>query len=236
MTRNRLLLIFLIASLIFGGAAFAQHEMGEGEPRDELDRESRIPLNVAAAGEIGFVYESYSSPQQEAEEEEDVPRLAPQQFRSTEPSTPREERPGRAHAVLEFTNDLSRAYIHVEIANIDPENIVLVHLHCGRPGQLGPIIVDFGMMGDVSEFLADGTMSLEIRNADLEAVIENGAGFVGAFTAGCPIVPTIPNDRFRTIAGLEYVARQGELYFNLHTAGQTFYGDVRGTFYLVEME
>jgi len=36
-----------------------------------------------------------------------------------------------------------------------------------------------------------------------------------------------------TIAGLEYIARQSELYFNLHTAGQVYFGDIRGQFHLV---
>ncbi len=119
--------------------------------------------------------------------------------------------------------------------DVDADKVNLLHLHCGRPGQLGPIIVDFGMMGSVSEYLADGTMSLEITNADLEMVIDNGEGFVGAFTAGCPITPGGAPGRFTTIGGLEYVARQGELYFNLHTTAQTFYGDIRGAFYPVEL-
>ncbi len=220
--------------------AFAQEEEGghggmfEGEPRPELERESPIPLNPAAATEIGFVYEAYLSPQQEGDEEENTPRLTPQIFQSTESSVPREQRPARGHAVLEFTNDLSRVYVHLAVSDVDADKVNLLHLHCGRPGQLGPIIVDFGMMGSVSEYLADGTMSLEITNADLEMVIDNGEGFVGAFTAGCPIAPGTPG-RFTTIGGLEYVARQGELYFNLHTTAQTFFGDIRGAFYPVEL-
>jgi len=175
------------------------------------------------------------SPQQEGGEEEETPRFIPDVFRSTTPSVVREERTSRAHAVLEFTNDLSRAYLHVELVNVDPEEIVLFHLHCGRPGQLGPIIVDFGMMGDLSEYFEDGQFTIEITNADIEAVLDNSEGFLGAFTAGCPIVATIPNERVVTLGGLEYIARQGELYFNLHTTGQTFFGDIRGAFYPVTM-
>lgn len=222
---------------LMAGSVVAQDGHGgmEGEGREELARESTIPLNVEAGSEIGFVYEAFPSPQQEGGEEEETPRFIPDVFRSTAPSVPREDRPSRAHAVLEFTNDLSRAYLHVELANVDPEEIVMFHLHCGRPGQLGPILIDFGMIGDLQTYFEDGMLSVEITNADIEAVINNAEGFLGAFTAGCPIVSTIPNDKVKTIGGMEYIARQGELYFNLHTAGQTFFGDIRGAFYPVDM-
>lgn len=212
------------------------HGTFEGEPRPELERESPIPLQPEAASEIGLVYEAYLSPQQQGDEEENTPRFVPSQFQSTEPSVPREERPARGHAVIEFTNDLSRAYVHLEVINVNPEDVNLLHLHCGRPGQLGPIIVDFGMMGNVSEYLADGRMTVEVTNADLEAVIDNSEGLIGAFTGGCPIFLANPGDRFTTIGGLAYVAAQGELYFNLHTKAQTYFGDIRGAFVPVQLD
>jgi hypothetical protein len=64
-------------------------------------------------------------------------------------------------------------------------------------------------------------------------VTDGIANPLDAFTRGCPIVPSLPADKVRTIAGMELIARQGELYFNLHTAGQTYFGDIRGQFYLV---
>lgn len=222
--------VLMVSSSVAQEGGHGGHGEFEGEPRPELEQESSIPLQPEAAAEIGLVYEAYLSPQQEAGEEEDTPRFTPQAFLSTESSVPREERPARGHAVLEFANDFSRAYVHLAVTNLDTDTVNLLHLHCGRPGQLGPIIVDFGMMGDVTEYLADGVMSLEITNADLEMVIDNGEGFVGAFTAGCPIIAANPLDRHTTIAGLAYIASQGELYFNLHTTAQTFYGDIRGMF------
>ncbi|MEM9952420.1 MAG: CHRD domain-containing protein [Chloroflexota bacterium] len=228
-----LVCLLLTLALSLHSPVIAQHgDHGEfeGEPRPELDRESPIELQAESSGEIGLVYEAYLSPQQEAGEEEDTPNFTPQVFQSTEPSVLREERPARGHSVIEFTNDLSRAYVHLEVINFDPEKVNLLHLHCGRPGQLGPIIVDFGMMGDVSEYLSDGRMTIEVTNADLEMVIENGEGLVGAFTAGCPIFAANPLDRYTTIAGLAYIAAQGELYFNLHTEAQTYFGDIRGAF------
>lgn len=198
------------------------------EHRDEITPRISVALDPSAGSEIGMVFESYLSPQQEADEESDVPAAAPDVFKSTAPSTPREERDSRGHGVVAFTRDLSRAYVHLAIENIEPEDIVMAHLHCGKPGILGPIIVDFGKTGDVSEYFADGRLDYEIKNSDLERVIEDGHGIVGAFTAGCPINPARPNDRIRTISGMAVVAEQGELYFNIHTKGQTFYGDIRG--------
>ena len=228
---KRLVMVCLTA--LITNVAFAQegHNHGtSGESRAEHEQPPMIDLKVEAASEIGAVYEAYPSPQQAGGEEEDTPRFIPDTFRSTAPSTPREERTGRGHAVLEFTHDLSRAYIHFEVANIHPEDVAMLHLHCGRPGQLGPIIVDFSLMGNVQQYLEDGVMSLEITNADLEAVVENSAGLIGAFTGGCPIITTLPQDKAVTIGGLEYIAQQGELYINLHTHGQVYFGDIRGAF------
>ena len=197
------------------------------EPKAEVDVVVDIGLDPLAGDEIGVVYEAWLSPQQEAEEEEDTPPGAPAQFLSSAPSTPREERDSRAHGTVAFNRELSRAYVHLEIANIDPDDINLVHLHCGRPGQLGPIMVDFGATGDVSEYFADGVLSYEITNDDIAAAT-HGHGIVGAVTAGCPIVRAIPGDRHRTVAGMAHIAAEGELYFNIHTVQQTFYGDIRG--------
>lgn len=231
-TLAKTLMSVCLATLIVN-LALAQdghNHSASGESRAEHAQPPTIDLNVEAAGEIGAVYEAYPSPQQEGGEEEDTPRFIPDTFRSTAPSTAREERLGRGHAVLEFTNDLSRAYLHFEVVNINPAEVVMLHLHCGRPGQLGPIIVDFSLMGDIQQYLEDGVMSLEITNADLEAVVENSEGLIGAFTGGCPIISTLPQDKAVTIGGLAYIAQQGELYLNLHTNGQVYFGDIRGAF------
>ncbi|MEO1063047.1 MAG: CHRD domain-containing protein [Actinomycetota bacterium] len=197
------------------------------EPKDEIPVAFDLGLDPHAGGEIGLVYQAWLSPQQEAEEEADVPTGAPEQFLSTEPSTDREERDSRGHGTVAFNRELSRAYVHLEIADIDPDDINLVHIHCGRPGQLGPIMVDFGATGDVSEYFADGVLSYEVTNDDIAAAT-HGHGVVGAVTAGCPIIQTIPGDRHRTIAGMAHIAAEGELYFNVHTVQQTFFGDIRG--------
>lgn len=201
---------------------------------EEVPPVSGIPLDPARGSEIGAVFEAFLSPHQEGGEESDTPGFIPQTFRSTAPSVERNERDSRGHGTLSFTRDLSRAYAHVVIENVDPATINMFHIHCGRPGQLGPIIVDFGIDHDVAELFADGELSLEITNEDIVAVTEHGHGAVAAFTAGCPIIPSIPNDRVVTVAGMAQIAFERELYFNLHTTSQTYFGDIRGQLHPVD--
>ncbi len=186
-----------------------------------------IALNPSQGANIGLTYEAFLSPLQEPDEEENTPRLAPQEFRSTAPSTPRSQRTSRGHGIVRFTNDLSMAYVDIQAENVNPEDIVLFHIHCGRPGVLGPILADFTLSGNLPEDFADGRFSAVLTNSDLEAVVNAGEGLVGAFTAGCPIGQGIP-DKVKTIAGMQYIAEQGDLYFNLHTTAHTFYGEMRG--------
>ena len=35
----------------------------------------------------------------------------------------------------------------------------------------------------------------------------------------------------QTIGGMEHIAREGLLYFNLHTKAHTYYGEMRGQIY-----
>jgi hypothetical protein len=228
--------IISVMMLALSGVILAQEgHGGDGEHRAESEMQSLVPLNPAAGSEIGFVYQAYLSPHQQGGEEEDTPAFIPAEFRSTAPSVPRNERTSRGHAVLEFTNDLSRAYVFLAVENVNAEDVVMLHLHCGRPGQLGPIIIDFGLAGNVAEYLADGVMSIELTNEDIVAASASSGGLIDAFTSGCPIVPTIPTDKVRTIGGMQLIAEQGELYFNLHTRGQTYFGDIRGQFSEVEL-
>ena len=217
----------VIAIFLFTGGP-DHGEMIALEPKDEVEPPFDIGLDPTAGTEIGLVYQAWLSPQQEAEEEADVPNGAPEQFLSTEPSTEREERTSRGHGTVAFNREMSRAYVHLELFDVDPNDIVLAHLHCGKPGQLGPIIVDFGATGDLAEYFADDVLSYEITNLDIAAEASHAHGIVGAATAGCPIILANPGDRHRTIAGMATVAAQGELYFNIHTAQQTFFGDIRG--------
>ena len=211
------------------------HSMAEAESHTpEISIESPIPLNPGKGKEIGFIYEAYLSPEQEGEDEEDTPAAAPEVFKSTASSVPRALRPSHGHGVLSFTNDLSEAYVHIAIEDVNPEDIVMFHIHCGKPGQLGPIIVDFGLKGDHAQYFEDGVFSMVVTNEDIVANTDHGEGIVGAFTAGCPITLALPLDKVKTVGGMQTIAEEGELYFNLHTKGQTFFGDIRGQLHRVE--
>lgn len=222
------LILTSVMVVALGGSMSAQEGHGGGGERPEIEKESPIVLNPSEGSEIGAVYEAYLSPQQEGGEEEDTPGFIPASFRSTAPSVPRNERTSRGHGVVEFTNDLSKAYVYLAVENINLEDVVMLHLHCGRPGQLGPIIVDFSIIGDIHSYLEDGVMRAEVTNEDIVAAASHGLNPIDAFTSGCPIVPSIPNEKVKTVAGMALIAAQGELYFNLHTKGQTYFGDIRG--------
>lgn len=201
---------------------------------DEISPVSGVELKANTGHEIGYVFQAWMSPQQQGGEERDTPTLTPSIFKSTANSVDRNDRPSKGHGTLAFTKDFSKAYAHVAIEGVKAEEIIMFHIHCGKPGQLGPIIVDFGIKHDVSKLFADGELSLEITNEDIVATKENGHGLVGAFTAGCPITTAIPLDKVVTVAGMANIAFERELYFNLHTKGQTFYGDIRGQLHPIE--
>jgi hypothetical protein len=190
------------------------------EPRPALQPERGV--------EIGTRYQAWLSPHQEGGEEADTPAMVPRQFRATTASLNRDERKSAGHGVLRFTRDLSRAYVDVRIAGIDPASITMFHIHCGKPGMLGPILVDLGMKRDIRQAFAGNLLTAEIRNEDLVAVVKHSHGPIGFFTGGCPILIGNPLDRVKTIAGMAALAREGDLYFNLHTTGQNYYGDIRG--------
>jgi hypothetical protein len=206
------------ALLLTAAASMAE----EVAPRDG------ITLDHAAGSEIGHIYQAWLSPLQESGEEADTPAFVPNEFRSTAPSIDRNVRLSRGHGTLAITRDLGRAYAHVKIEGVNPADIVMFHIHCGLPGQLGPILVDLGHGTDLHTAFADGELSVEITNEDLVAVLDHGHGLISAFTAGCPNLPALPMDRVVTIAGLAQIAAEGELYFNLHTKGQVYFADIRG--------
>jgi hypothetical protein len=188
------------------------------------------PLNPAKGSEIGTVVEGFLTPQQEPGEEKDAPSVIPDALKSKGPMRLRAERTGRGHAQVRFTKDLSRAYVDVKLENIPARDVVMFHIHCGRPDMLGPIIVDFGHFDDLTTKLAGGTYSFEVTNTVIERTAAGGHGLLALLTAGCPVDPAnvVLFGKVKTVAGMEYIARKGELYLNLHTRGQMFYGDIRG--------
>jgi hypothetical protein len=184
----------------------------------------------------GLVFEAFLSPHQEPDEEENTPSSTPAMFRSTAPSQSRAQREAaghRGHGQVRFSNDFSRAFVDVRVEGVKPETINMFHIHCGKPGILGPILVDFALATDLKENISDGLFSVELTNEHLVKTAEHGHGsLIGAFTMGC-VVPSPSLGSFKptkvsTIAGMAQIAAEGELYFNLHTTGQTYFGDLRG--------
>jgi hypothetical protein len=96
----------------------------------------------------------------------------------------------------------------------------MFHIHCGNPGILGPILIDFSESTDIQKDLADGVLPVELKNEHLVKVVDHGHGLVGAFTAGCAIPDGAPTSKVSTIAGMMQYALQRQLYFNLHTPGR----------------
>ena len=192
-------------------------------------------FNLNGGSEIGWSFEAFLSPLQEPGEENDTPTLTPAVFKSTTPSLSRAERVAnahRGHGIVRFTKDLSKAYVDVVIEGTDIETINMFHIHCGRPDTLGPILIDFALATNIQENFADGVFSVEVTNELISETVNHGHGIVATFTAGCPIPNPMPA-KVATVAGMFAIAQQGELYFNLHTTGQTFFGDIRGQIYEV---
>jgi hypothetical protein len=184
-----------------------------------------------ALGATSFtVYEAYMSPLQQPGEETEVPKVLEKSLGSTAPSTPRESRKSRGYGQLRFAKDLSKAYVDVEITGVNAADIIMFHIHCGPPGVLGPIIVDFGEDESPSKKLASGKMSLEITNKNI-VFIKDMKGLKASLPESCPAELGFLPTQTKTVAGLEYLARKGVLYFNLHTKAHTYYGEMRGQIY-----
>lgn len=202
-----------------------------------------------ALGATTFIaYDAFLSPQQEGDEEDVAPKnIEP---KSTPPFTPREQRKSRGYGQIRFARDLSRAYVDVQIAGLNPADILMFHIHCGPPGYLGPILVDLGKAagGDLKTTFAGGKLSVEISNSQLNTVSTLPSGHGLKPPEACPVdagFPYSPDQLVRkqplpnpvkTIAGMEYLARKGVLYFNLHTKSHTFYGEMRGQIYAAQKE
>jgi hypothetical protein len=196
---------------------------------------STSALEPGRGREPGLLFEAYLSPHQEPDEEENTPKTTPKVFRSTTPSQTRAAREAaghRAHGQVRFSKDLSRVFVDVKIEGIDPATVNMFHIHCGKPGILGPILVDFAHATDLKSNLADGTFSVELTNEHIVKTVEHAHGLIGAFTSGCvipsPSLGTLKPTKVSTVAGMLQLALERELYFNLHTTGQTYFGDIRG--------
>jgi hypothetical protein len=175
------------------------------------------------------VYEAWLSPAQEPGEESETPKVLEKSLGATAPSVPRESRKSRGHGQLKFTKDLTRAYVEVEIQGVNPADILMFHIHCGPPGVLGPIIVDFGESEKPSKTFANGKLTMEITNKNV-AFVKDMPGLKPSLPESCPAELGFLAQS-KTLASLEYLAKKGVLYFNLHTKAHTYYGEMRGQLY-----
>ena len=190
-------------------------------------------LKDPAAGKTTFtVYDAFMSPQQQSGEETDAPKAVQKAvgLESSAPATPREQRKSSGYGQIRFARDLSSAFVDVQIEGVNPADILMFHIHCGPPGVLGPIVVDFSEFGNLSKALSAGSLSVEIKNKNLTFITDMPRGLKPALREGCPVELGFPT-KVVTVAGLEYLARKGVLYFNLHTKAHTFYGEMRGQIY-----
>ncbi len=174
-----------------------------------------------------IVYEAFLSPAQEPGEESETPKPLEKSLGATKPSTPRAKRASRGWGRVRFSRDLSTALVDVEIKGVDPADILMFHIHCGPPGGLGPILVDLGKFGSLPQKLAQGKLSVQVTNDDLTFVSMLPKLANLKLPESCPVEPGYPI-QVKTLSGMEYLARKGVLYFNLHTKAHTFYGEMRG--------
>src|SRR5690606_29813912 len=101
------------------------------------------------------------------------------------------------------------------------------------PGVLGPIIVDLGDIESPAKSLGDGKLSVELSNKNI-TFIKDMKGLKPSLPESCPAELGFIPSQAKPIASLEYLARKGVLYFNLHTKAHTYYGEMRGQIYPVK--
>jgi len=127
-----------------------------------------------------------------------------------------------AKATIVFDAYLTQAQITFDLTNLNPSQISAFHLHCGLPGQLGPLVINFGNFGAfTSTFKKIGPNTYRFQQTVTDSDIDEqnfppAPGPVPA-CAGNNIGPAPAT----SIASLESLGRVGQLYFNVHTGSGT---------------
>ena len=165
--------------------------------------------------------------------------LSPAQEPGEESETPKALKKSLGWGEVRFTADRSSAVVNVQIEGVKLEDIVIFPIYCGRPGVLGPILVDLGAdpahaghgehAADSTKLIQNGSFTKTITNADINFITEL-PGMAPELPEACPIGAGQPG-QVKTISGMEHIAREGLLYFNLHTKAHTYYGEMRGQIY-----
>lgn len=145
----------------------------------------------------------------------------------------------RGYGRIRFPKNLSSGQVEVQITGIDPANLTAFHIHCGTPDVLGPILVNFAQFGDFKNTVVNGHFSASLTNDKLTFVKQPPPPPSLSSMPTLPLPESCPSDlnlpaQVTTIAGMEALARKGVLYFNVHTKGHEFYGEMRGQIYPVE--
>lgn len=134
----------------------------------------------------------------------------------TPPGAPATPSPGvvtdtTAQIRVRFAKDLSSFRFVLPVQN--GVAVTQAHLHCGRPGQNGPIVV----------FLFPLTQG----GVDVDGVLSDGSRISADIVPGAAGCETAIGRPIRDIASLAFAARDGLIYANVHSV-QNGAGEVRG--------
>jgi hypothetical protein len=203
---SKLIKPFVLGSIVLAGVSLSTRPFGSAAAQPAATPSVGPPTN----------YVAYPSPQQEP----------------GPPSTST----AKAIATIQFDPYLTQAQINFYLTNLDPADIAAFHLHCGLPGQLGPIVINFNQFGAFTTSFVNDVFSVTVTDADVREANwpPNRMGPPPACDKNA-IGPAPAT----TIAGIDALARIGQLYFNVHTGSKrdaTFvFGLIRGQVYPVDM-
>lgn len=135
-----------------------------------------------------------------------------------EPTTPSPgvDTAASAQVVVAVARDLSA--LEFQLVVNGGVGVTQAHLHCGRPGQNGPIIL----------FLSP----LNEQGADVNGVLAEGARGNADMEAGAAACEDLIGRPVRNIASLAAAAVDGLIYANVHTVVNPA-GEVRGQLILI---
>jgi hypothetical protein len=222
-----------LAALLTGCAAQTQATTPAAQQSAPVQVSAATAADIGAGKSDVVIYEGWMSPQQQPGEDSDAPKGLSHAvgLANTGTAIPREQRKSLGKGRIRFAKNLAKAWLDVEIEGVSPDDILMFHVHCGPPGVLGPIIVDIGAVADLKKtFSQGGKLSVELKNKDIVFVKDMPHGLKPALPESCPVEPGWPTQAM-TVAAMEYLARKGVLYFNLHTKAHAFYGEMRGQIY-----
>jgi hypothetical protein len=134
----------------------------------------------------------------------------------TPPGAPATPSPGvvtdtTAQIRVRFAKDLSSFRFILPLQN--GTAITVAHLHCGRAGQNGPVVV----------FL----FPLNPSGVDVDGVLSDGSRTSADIVPGATACETAIGRPIRDIASLAFAARDGLIYANVHSVANGA-GEVRG--------